>query len=319
MQQQLETQLTGFQSQIDGKVTDLHQQITGVQEKLEREITQQHKETKKQIVGMQRVAYLFAFVSVLLVTIGWRIETHLPKQLAIGLTGLQNQIDENITDLQKKIQQQITGVQEQLERKVIEQHKETEKQSVSGMQAELQEDVLLTTLLQAGGMQALLQQFKQIPSSLQSVTGFRPPFEFILTKFSVYKTKGWSGAWYSDPFYSHPGGYKFLLNIDTNGHQDARGTHITAWLSPQPGEHHNELSWPILVIAHLQLLNQRGDHGHVVASLNTRLNKGDTLYKEIARKYIAHSELGYNAVKDTQYLKDDCLHFRWYLKVTPQT
>ena len=321
VQQQLETQLTGFQSQIDGKVTDLHQQITGVQEQLEREITQQHKETKKQIVQMQRVVYLFAFVSVLLITICWQTNTQLQEQLAIGLTGLQNQIDENITNLHQKIQWQITEVQEQLERKVTEQHKKTEKQSVSGMQAGLQEDVLLTTLLQAGGMQALLQQFKQIPSSLQSVTDFiiRPPFEFILTKFSVRKTRGGNGGWYSDPFYSHPGGYKFLLNIDTNGHQDARGTHITAWLSPQPGEHHNELSWPIQVTAHLQLLNQRGDHDHVVASLNTRLNKGDTLYKEMARKFIAHSELEYNAAKDTQYLKDDCLWFRLYLKVTPQT
>ena len=35
---------------------------------------------------------------------------------------------------------------------------------------------------------------------------------------------------------------------------------------------------------------------------------------EIAKKYIAHSELAYNAAKDTQYLKDDCLHFRLYPK-----
>ena len=35
------------------------------------------------------------------------------------------------------------------------------------------------------------------------------------------------------------------------------------------------------------------------------------------REFIAHSKLGYNALKDTQYLKDDCLHFQLYLKVDP--
>ena len=226
------------------------------------------------------------------------------------------------------LQTQIIGVQEKLEKKSTERQRETANQ-ISGMQKHLETQLTgfqgwingkvadLATLLQAGGIKGLLQRFKQIPSSVLTVAGFRLPFEFTLTKFSLCKTRGGSGSWYSDPFYSHPGGYKFLLNIDTNGNGVAHGTHITAWLRAQRGEHDDKLSWPILVTAHLQLLNQRGDHGHVVASLNTGSNKGDTLYKEIACKYIAHSELGYNAAKDAQYLKDDRLHFRLYLKVTP--
>jgi len=35
-----------------------------------------------------------------------------------------------------------------------------------------------------------------------------------------------------------------------------------------------DLSWPIQITAHLQLLNQRGDHGHVVADLNQRSWQG---------------------------------------------
>ena len=82
-------------------------------------------------------------------------------------------------------------------------------------------------------------------------------------------------------------------------------------------EYDGDLSWPIQITAHLQLLNQRGDHGHVVAHLNHRGVRKTDNYIEIARKFIAHSELAYNAAKDTQYLKDDCLHFRLYLKVHP--
>ena len=206
-------------------------------------------------------------------------------------------------------------MQEQLEKKITEQHKETEKQ-ISGMQAQLQDE---KEMLQAASQiqENLLQQSKQIQSSL--VTGLRLPFEFTLTKFSVHKTKGARGTWKSDPFYSHPGGYKFKLGIDTNGSREAQGTHITADLYPQKGEHDDNLSWPIKVTAHLQLLNQQGDHGRVVAGVNTRVDKGDAYHREMAHKFIAHSELGHNAVKATQYLKDDCLHFRLYLKVTPQT
>lgn len=35
----------------------------------------------------------------------------------------------------------------------------------------------------------------------------------------------------------------------------------------------------------------------------------------LAFKFIPHSELGYNAVKDTQCLKDDCLYFKLYLTI----
>ena len=49
-----------------------------MQEQLERKVAEQHKETKKQMV-----VYLFAFVSVLLVTRCWQTETQLQEQLAI--------------------------------------------------------------------------------------------------------------------------------------------------------------------------------------------------------------------------------------------
>ena len=180
----------------------------------------------------------------------------------------------------------------------------------------LQGDVLQTVLLQRGGMQALLQECKQIPPCLHSITGFQPPFEITLTRFSVHKTKGGHGTWKSDSFYSHPGGYKFQLSIDTNGYEEAQGTYVTADLWPRRSKHEDKLSWPIQVIAYLQLLNQQGDYGHVVAGIHIKINKPE-YRKDIARKFIAHSELGYNAAKDIQYLKDDCLHFRLYLKVIP--
>ncbi len=62
----------------------------------------------------------------------------------------------------------------------------------------------------------------------------------------------------------------------------------------------------------LQLLNQLGDHGHFTTE--TKLsNKSDHVWFGI--KFIALVDLGYRAVSNTQYLKDNCLKFRLFLKV----
>ena len=41
---------------------------------------------------------------------------------------------------------------------------------------------------------------------------------------------------------------------------------------------------------------------HVVASIGAEIDMGE-VYTGIAQEFIPHSELGYNAAKDTQYLK----------------
>ena len=237
---------------------------------------------------------------------GQQTEKRLQKQLATGLTGLQGQIDKQggiVTDLQQQTAKLVVGIHGQLERQLTVQNETAKK--ISEMQKQFQSE---NRVLQNALQQEMFQEKQSF------VLGLYPTFQFTLKKFSVHKTKGGRGEWESDPFYSRPGGYKFQLGIDTNGFREAEGTHITADLYLLEGKHDRYLSWPIQVTAHLQLLNQRGDHGHVVASLTTTVNEDDE-YIEIARKFIAHSELNYNAAKDTQYLKDECLHFRLYLKV----
>ena len=53
----------------------------------------------------------------------------------------------------------------------------------------------------------------------------------------------------------------------------------------------------------------------MVATLTAEVNH-DIDCIEFARKFIPHTELGYNTVKDTQYLKDDCLCFKLYLTLS---
>ena len=248
------------------------------------------------------------------------------QQQAKQIAGVHEQLQQKLTGQRMETEKQITGVHEQLQQKLTGQQMETEKQ-ITGVHEQLEQKLTgLQTLLQNENemlrktlQQQVQEQGKQIHDSLCVLRGFSPPFKTTLTKFSVHRAGGVHGRWKSDPFYSHTGGYKFLLGVDTNGWEDARGTHITADFISMNGEYDDNLSWPIQITAHLQLLNQRGDHGHMVATLNRRGVGKATGYIEIARKFIAHSELEYNAEKNTEYLKEDCLCFQLYLKVDPQT
>ena len=296
------------------EIKELQEQFQRETGNLQHQLALQGKGAEKQLVGWKQQSKKLEDQIQETQARGKQTEKRLQKQLEIGLTGLQRQLQRQegkVSDLQQKIQQQtklISGVQAHLERQV--QQNETAKQ-ISEMQTQFQrENRVLQDALQQQGceMQSLLQGEQTF------VLGLYPTFKFTLAQFSVHKARVEPSEWKSDPFYSHPGGYKFKLGIDTNGYREAKGTHITADLWPMVGEHDGELSWPIQVTAHLQLLNQRGDHGHVMASLNVEMSKA-CIHKEIARKFIAHSELEYNPVKNTQYLKDDCLQFRLYLKV----
>ena len=325
-------------SQLESGLTALHGQIQKQDEKVEEKCQEikilqaQRKDTEKQLqkqleIGLsalqgqiqkegEKVAEQLQELKNLQ-TQEKDAEKQLQMQLETRLNGLEDQIgkqDEKVTDLQEQTQQQmkfITEVQGQLERKLTEQKKEMEQQTFE-MQTELQRQikVLRNALPQLGiEMQSLLQEDQT------TVPAF---FEFTLTQFSVYQAKGGRGTWHSDPFYSHPKGYKFQLSVDTNGYWEAQGTHISVDIYQLAGEHDDNLSWPIQLTVLLKLLNQKGNHGHVVASYNARFKKNDLMpYTEIARKFIAHSELGYDVAKATHYLKNDGLQFRLYLKVTP--
>ena len=278
----------------DQQIAELQKQLQRQNSKLEKHFKDLEERTEKQLQT--------------------QLEDLQQKQ-AKEITGMQEKLEQKLTGQQKTLKEQIAGVQDQLKQKLTEQRKETEQQ-ISGLQTQLQnENETLQKTLQL----QMEEQGKQIQDGLYVLRGFSPSLMITLTRFSKHQAGGGDGSWYSDPFYSHTGGYKFQLNIDTNGYGEAQGTHISAYLYSKKGEYDDNLSWPIQITAHLQLLNQRGDHGHVVAHLSrSGITSGSTGHKEISKRFIAHSELGYNAAKDTQYLKDDCLHFRLYLKVDPQ-
>lgn len=160
---------------------------------------------------------------------------------------------------------------------------------------------------------------------------------FTLIKFKEYQSFGSRGSWYSDKFYSSPGGYCFKLNIDTNGVGDAQGSHLSAALYLQSGAYDNDLKWPIKCIVHLQMLNQRGDYGHhtvvgsvefsqpavdhtVVGSVEFSQPAMNIEYGQIgpSTKMFPLNRLGYYHLRSTEFLRNGCLQFRIYINVKPK-
>ena len=137
---------------------------------------------------------------------------------------------------------------------------------------------------------------------------------FQLPGYASKKEK--NESFYSTPFYTHPGGYKMSIRIDTNGHGDGEGTHVSVFSELLEGRYDNQLQWPFLGTAIVEQLNQLGDVSHhkrdIMYDASDDMRVGSIIgYHE----FLPHSSLDHNPATNTQYLLDDTLYFRVSVKV----
>ena len=151
-------------------------------------------------------------------------------------------------------------------------------------------------------------------AQLQSTPG---PMKFRITDFDQLKMSG--EGFYTPGFYTSPGGYKMCINVDCNGNGDGEGTHISVFAYLMRGENDDHLPWPFTGTVTFELLNQLEDDNHDIDDItflpdddaSQRVGNLVSASSGYGRAcYILHSNLGYNAAKHCQYLKDDCLYFR---------
>ena len=132
---------------------------------------------------------------------------------------------------------------------------------------------------------------------------------FTFTQYSKRKCSGCNV--YSDPFYSHHHGYKFKLRICyfTSHHND-----IGAYLHLMKGEYDDQLNWPVKVKVQLELLNQNGDHHHVVRTMNMKWIKDKRDTDTIIASLMKYSDLEKSS-DGVQYMMNDCLKFRVHITI----
>lgn len=146
------------------------------------------------------------------------------------------------------------------------------------------------------------------------------PMEFVMTDFSLCLER--KEEWRSVPFYSHLQGYRFCLTVNPSETEDS---HLAVHASLMHGEYDNKLKWPFHGEITVQLRNFLTDRHHATGVIRfTEMTpsrymskvEGENGEKKSVRegwglkRFIRHSELSYNEVKNRQYLKDDKLCFR---------
>ena len=144
------------------------------------------------------------------------------------------------------------------------------------------------------------------------------PCVFKMIEFSRHKSS--KRAWYSPPFYSHPGGYKMCIRVDADG--DVAGTHVSVLTSLMKGRNDDNLPWPFTGKVTFTLLNQLGDKNHHTRTIalqdseaGWRVVDGEFAATGFGQcTFISHSKL--YAPWNCQYLKDDCLFFRVKVQAT---
>ncbi len=100
------------------------------------------------------------------------------------------------------------------------------------------------------------------------------PVQIVMTDFEEHKKDG--DRWYSEGFYTHPGGYKMCLNVDAGGCGDGKGTHVSCSVCLMRGKFDSTLKWPFRGNITIQLLNQQGNNGHHAETVNFDKEEPDT-------------------------------------------
>ena len=142
------------------------------------------------------------------------------------------------------------------------------------------------------------------------------PVEFTMTDFEKHKRDG--DFWNSEPFYTHPHGYKMCICVYANAYGYGEGTHLSVFGNLMRGQFDNHLKWPFQATVTIQLINQLHDKEHHMdtilfdtADLGSRVTVGECSPDGYGcPKFLPHSELSYNPTKNRLFLKDDCLRFR---------
>ena len=96
-------------------------------------------------------------------------------------------------------------------------------------------------------------------ASLQALESYASVLPIELTVyFSQYKRS--KTIWFSEPFYTHPYGYKMCLSVEQSLYSTR--DYLSVWFQLMRGEFDNNLSWPFQGQITFQLTNQLEDKGH---------------------------------------------------------
>ena len=239
-----------------------------------------------------------------------------PRMVIQEASGKSGEIDSSVEELLKEKDQEIRRLKIEIQqvRKDKDDQINTMQVAVNGLKKslELQETRLSLAESQNHTLMKQVGRLRQfVPSPL--------PITFTINKFEQLRQNNkW---WYSRPFYSHVGGYKLGMFVFCNGVMDGKGTHLSVFVYLVRGEYDEELDWPFRGSVVVHLLNQRGDRGHYQKVIRFTDDTPAAVCNQVKEaemakegngptQFISHADLTYNAERDIEFLRDDCIKVR---------
>ena len=250
---------------------------------------------------------------------------HLTAMTMLNLR-LTKQLQQDSTERDKKIaqlQEEQKKLQSQLQQEMIDQKKlQTEMKTemkmkmdeMSDEQKKMQVEINTRIDEQKRELKTDIEKVKHTTHHIEQHTSGGACTVCEVFTFTQYSKRRCSDCVVgSDPFYSHHHGYKFKLKIY---YSDSSDNDIGALLYLMKGEYDDDqLKWPVEVKVQLELLNQNGDHHHVMSTKNMKWNKDkrDTSYI-IDTSLMKYSDLEKSS-DGVQYMMNDCLKFRVHITI----
>ena len=157
---------------------------------------------------------------------------------------------------------------------------------------------------------------------LQNTPTCYPRTPWVIKMEGFKEKRKMNEDWFSDPVYSHFGGYKMCLNVMANGYGSGSSTHVSVFMALMKGDNDGNLKWPFKGTIKVSLLNQLEDGQHCTKQLwspcqdvpersSGRVTEGEKANAAHGLGlFISHQDLNYNSDKNCQYLKDNTLFFR---------
>lgn len=155
-------------------------------------------------------------------------------------------------------------------------------------------------------LEEALDKIKSLEQEINSVFSFKVPH---------YQDQKNSKIDFESPsIYTSNGHYQLSVIVDCNGSTDEEGTYLSVYASVQKGRIKSDITWPFEGAITITLLNQLKDCNHWSVKMTQEHFLESVDMNEINDfgdpNFILHSDLGYDADENTQYLKDDTLYFR---------
>ena len=215
----------------------------------------------------------------------------------------------------------ILGCDVELPRKKMDHHIATSEEHSTDflLQHVMKLTVLVSQLCAKSGVPMPLEQKSWLQNKVLRKEPL-PPWVFRMEGFLEIKENDF--CWYSDPVYSHFGGYKMCLRVDANGETVATGTHVSVFIYLMRGNNDDNLKWPFKGTIEVSLLNQLQDGQHHTMNIWShderipetacgRITQGEKAACGYGQyKFISHKDLKYQGYRSCQYLKDNTLFFR---------